>query len=169
MPKPELSTIPAFYHNYVNRVEEENTIEALQKSHTQTYSLLQAIPTEKWHYRYADGKWSILEMVQHMIDAERIFAYRALCIARGDKGSLPGFDENAYAENSGADNRSATELLEEWTVVRQSTILLFKSFNQEQTARTGIANSQPISVNAIGFIAAGHALHHLHILQERYL
>ena len=169
MPKPELSTIPEFYHTYVNRVAEENILEALQYSHDKTSTLLQSIPEAKWGFRYAEGKWNVFEMVQHMIDAERIFAYRALCIARGEKASLPGFDENAYAQNSNADSRSAADLQEEWTAVRQATVLLFKSFNEEQLARTGTANNKPISVNAIGFISAGHVLHHLHILQERYL
>lgn len=169
MPKPELTTIPAFYHAYVNRVEDGDLVKALQRSDEDTRSLLETIPEEKWPFRYAEGKWSIREMVQHLIDAERIFAYRALCIARGEKASLPGFDENAYARNSNADSRSKESLLKEWTVVRKATILLFTSFTEEQIALTGTANNNPISVAAIGFISAGHALHHLHILRERYL
>ncbi|MBB1284182.1 DinB family protein [Flavisolibacter sp. BT320] len=169
MPKPELATIPAFYHTYVNRVDDETINEALQHSNEKTKSLLESIPEEKWSFRYTEGKWSIREMVQHMIDTERIFAYRALCIARGEKASLPGFDENAYAENSKAESRSKESLLDEWAVVRKATILLYNSFTEEQIARTGTANNKPISVEAIGFISAGHVLHHLHILQERYL
>lgn len=169
MPKPALTTIPEFYHTYVNRVEEENILDALQNSHEKTISQLQAIPEDKWHFRYAEGKWSIGEMVQHMIDTERIFAYRALCIARGETASLPGFDENAYAANSNGDSRNKESLLEEWTVVRKATTLLYNSFTDEQTGRTGTANNKSISVAAIGFICAGHALHHVHILKERYL
>jgi uncharacterized damage-inducible protein DinB len=169
MPKPELSTIPSFYHTYVNRVEEDDILLALQNSNEKTTLIFHSVPDEKWPFRYAEGKWSVMEMVQHMIDTERIFAYRALCIARGEKASLPGFDENAYAAVSGADSRTKASLLEEWSVVRQATILLFQSFTYEQLKSRGTANNNPVSVDAIGFIAAGHALHHLHILQERYL
>lgn len=169
MPKPELSTIPSFYHTYVNRVQEDDILTALRNSNEKTTSALHSIPAEKWTFRYAEGKWSILEMVQHMIDTERIFAYRALCIARGEKASLPGFDENAYAATSGADYRIKDDLLEEWSVVRNATILLFQSFKEEHLQRKGTANNNPIGVVAIGFIAAGHGLHHLSILQERYL
>lgn len=169
MPKPALTTIPEFYHTYVNRVEEETIHDALQNSDEKIREELKAIPEEKWHFRYAEGKWSIAEMVQHMIDTERIFAYRALCIARGETASLPGFDENAYAANSNGESRSSESFMEEWTVVRKATLLLFNSFTDEQISRTGTANNKSISVAAIGFICAGHALHHVHILKERYL
>ena len=169
MPKPDLATIPEFYHSYVKRVNEDDASTALQTSHAKTIAVLQRIPDEKWDFRYAVGKWSIKEMVQHIIDAERIFAYRALCIARGEQGSLPGFDENTYAANSNADSRGKKDLLEEWDAVRSATILLFNSFNDEQINRTGIANNKPISVNGIGFVTSGHVLHHLQILEERYL
>lgn len=169
MPKPALTTIPEFYHTYVNRVEEETIMDALQNSHEKISRQIQDVPVGKWHYRYAEGKWSIAEMVQHMIDTERIFAYRALCISRGETASLPGFDENAYAANSNGDSRSRESLLEEWTAVRKATLLLFNSFTDEQISRTGTANNKSISVAAIGFILAGHALHHIQILKERYL
>ncbi|RYZ44623.1 MAG: DinB family protein [Chitinophagaceae bacterium] len=168
MPKPELAAIPPFYHNYIKQVEEGEILPALQSSHEKVVSILGSIPEEKWSNRYAEGKWSILEMVQHMIDTERIFAYRALCIARGEKASLPGFDENAYAATSNAERRSKEDLLEEWTVVRKATILLYQSFTEEQTINAGTANNFPIGVDAIGFIAAGHVRHHLNILKERY-
>ncbi|NTS41262.1 DinB family protein [Flavisolibacter sp. BT320] len=168
MAKPDLAAIPPFYHNYVKQVEEGEILPALESSHEKVVSILESIPGEKWSYRYADGKWSILEMVQHMIDTERIFAYRALCIARGEKASLPGFDENAYAATSNAERRSKEDLLEEWSVVRKATLLLYRSFTEEQTKNAGTANNFPIGVDAIGFIAAGHVRHHLNILKERY-
>src|SRR5205085_8014952 len=102
--------------------------------------LLESIPKDKWDYGYAEGKWTIKEMVQHMIDAERIFCYRALCIARGEMQSLPGFDENAYADASNASVRRTEELKEELAAVRKATGFLFRSFNEEQINKTGIAN-----------------------------
>jgi hypothetical protein len=108
-------------------------------------------------------------MVQHIIDTERIFAYRALCIARGEKTSLPGFDENNYAAHSAADRRKKEDLIEEFDVVRRSTTALFQSFTDGQLMATGIANNNPIEVNGIGFITVGHVTHHITILRERYL
>jgi hypothetical protein len=169
MAKPDLATIPEFYHKYVKLVAEDKATEALASNGQSTQDFLKAIPDEKWDYRYAEGKWSIKELVQHMIDSERIFAYRALCIARGEKQSLPGFDENVYAAASGAEKRNKEELVEEFTAVRKATELLFRSFAEEQLSRTGTANNKPVSVNGIGFITAGHVLHHLNILRERYL
>jgi hypothetical protein len=150
-------------------VQEETVEDALVSNTQKLLSSFQQIPDEKWDHRYAEGKWSIREMVQHMIDTERIFSYRALCFARGEKVSLPGFDENTYAAASNAGRRSKEELVEEFSIVRQGTLLLFRSFTEEQLNSTGVANNNPVSVNGIGFITAGHVLHHLNILQERYL
>lgn len=169
MPKPILSAVPEFYHGYISRVSEDDVVDALQNSQAEASTVLQAIPDEKWDFRYAEGKWSIKEMVQHIIDAERVFTYRALCIARGEQTPLPGFDENSYATNSNAGVRGKGDLLAEWEAVRKATILLFTSFSSDQLGRTGVANNKPIDVNAIGFVAAGHVRHHLQILQERYL
>lgn len=169
MPKPDLSTVPAFYRKYVELVSEESASEALSKSTEKVYSFLWSIPDEKWDFRYTEGKWSIREMVQHIIDAERIFAYRALSIARGERQNLPGFDENAYAEVSNASGRSKEDLLEEFGAVRKSNEFLFRSFDQAQLNATGIANNNPISVNTVAYVTVGHALHHLNVLKERYL
>lgn len=169
MPKPDLQQVPPFYHNYINLVPHNNLKEAFIIHPVELYNFLQQLPDEKWDYRYAEGKWSIKEMVQHMIDTERIFCYRALAIARGEKAPLPGFDENSYAAASGADKREKTGLLEELKAVQIATALLFNTFSEEQLQATGNANGKTISVNAIGFITVGHVLHHKHILEERYL
>lgn len=169
MPKPDLAAIPEFYHKYVRLVNETEVVEALENNTKDTLPFLKNIPEEKWNYRYADGKWSIKEMIQHCTDAERIFSYRALCIARGEKVNLPGFDENSYAAATDADRRSKEELLLEFETVRKATISLYGSFTGEQLLRTGTANNKPIGVNSIGFITVGHLMHHLNILQERYL
>src|SRR5687767_14905294 len=118
--QPNLSQIPEFYHKYVQLVTEENLSQAFEKHATQFTSFLQAIPTEKWDYCYAEDKWSIKEVVQHIIDAERIFGYRALTFARKDNVALPGFDENKYASNSNADDRAPKDLLEELELVQKS-------------------------------------------------
>lgn len=108
-------------------------------------------------------------MLQHIIDAERVFAYRALCIARGDTTPLPGFDENAYAAKSKGDNRSWNDLLEEFRTVRRSTELLFASFDKDQLNDSGVASGKPVYVEGIGYIISGHALHHVNVLKARYL
>ena len=169
MPKPDLQRVPAHYHNYINLVPHNNLKEAFIIHQVELYNFLKGLPDEKWSYRYAEGKWSIKEMVQHIIDTERIFAYRALCIARGEEAPLPGFDENSYAAASKADKREKEHLLEELKAVQTSTTLLFQSFDDEQLSTTGNANGKPIDVDAIGFIAVGHVLHHKKIIQERYL
>jgi hypothetical protein len=149
-------------------VNENDLDSALENHLTEAWKFLQQLPLNRWGYQYAAGKWTIKEMVQHIIDAERIFAYRALCIARGDKTSLPGFDENSYAEASGANNRNPVHLLDELKTAQLSTSQLFKSFDENQLQCSGIANGNSIYVEAIGFIAVGHTRHHLKILKERY-
>lgn len=169
MRKPDLQTVPEWYHRYILRVPKEELPPALEQ-HTQSIlETLEGLTEEQWNHCYAPEKWTVKEVVQHIIDAERIFCYRALCIARKETVSLPGFDEVAYAAHSKAALRSSLSLLEELRVVQQSSLQLFNSFDEEQLATTGIANGSPISVNAIGFILVGHALHHLAILKERYL
>ena len=169
MARPDLNTVPAFYHKYVNQVQEENVNDAIQKNTESSIAFLNSIPEEKWEYRYAEGKWSIKEMVQHIIDTERIFSYRALCFARGEKQSLPGFEENGYADASRADRREIRSLIEEFETVRKSIEQLFASFDEEQLSGIGHANNNPVSVNGIGFIIPGHVQHHVNVLKERYL
>jgi uncharacterized damage-inducible protein DinB len=169
MKRPDLARVPQFYHKYINLVPGNDLNALLQENKRIISDFLAAIPAEKWTFRYAEGKWSIKELVQHLIDSERIFSYRALCIARGETASLPGFDENNYAALSNADTRTKESLLQELNSVQTSTTLLFQSFNEEQLERNGTANNNPIQVRTIGFIAVGHMLHHKNILQERYL
>lgn len=169
MPRPDLNRVPSFYHDYINRVREEDLMQALEKHQREMPVLLQSIPAEKWDYRYAEGKWTIKELVQHVIDAERIFGYRALCIARQETIPLPGFDENNYAAASKANKRKPDDLIRELKVVQQSSLLLFQSFDEEQLESSGVANGKSIYVRAIGFIVVGHCRHHLRILRERYL
>jgi hypothetical protein len=165
----DLGRVPAFYHKYIQKIEESQVLIALQALQSELNSFLASIPEEKWLHKYAEGKWTIKEVVQHITDAERIFCYRALCFARNEKGSLPGFDENTYVAASSANNRSVESILNELHTVQAATLSLFSSFTGEQLNASGIANENPIYVKGIGYIIAGHAKHHLDIIKERYL
>lgn len=169
MPRPDLSRVPSFYHRYINHVEENDVMPALEKQTSGFLQFLAGIPSDKRSYRYGPDKWTIQEVLQHIIDAERIFAYRALCFARKDETSLPSFDENDYADNSKASKRSWDDMVDEFKTVRHANEILFRSFDNEQLETTGIANNNPVYVMAIGFIMAGHVRHHWKILEERYL
>jgi len=169
MTRPEQTEYATFYANYVARVPQLNGLTALQESGADFIKLLQSMPPEKAHYRYALGKWSVNELVQHLIDAEIIFSYRALRIARGDKTPLAGFDENEYAKNTFADSKSLAELILLFEQTRKSTLLLFGSFDASTHENTGIASNATVSVRALCFITAGHTLHHASIIKERYL
>ncbi len=160
----------SYYGNYISQVSEEYTlIEELEISLHRFIKFVQDIPMDKFDYRYAEGKWTIKDIIQHLIDAERIFAYRALCFARKDVTELPGFEENDYVNEANANNRSIMELLTELSVVRHATLLLFKSFNEAQLLRSGIASNNPMSARAIGFVIIGHQNHHQKVFEERYL
>ena len=159
-----------FYANYLNQVSEENTLlEELEFSLQILIQFFQSIPLDKIDYRYAEGKWTIKDILQHLIDTERIFAYRALRIARKDQTPLPGFEENDYADNAFANQRELNDLMDEFKVVRQSTIHLFRTFTDEQLAFLGTASDKLISVRAIGYIISGHQKHHINVFKERYL
>jgi len=168
MSRPSATEYSSFYQTYVNYTSGKDYSILVQQYHDRITESCAAIPAEKVNYAYAEDKWTIKQMLQHVIDTERIFAYRALSIARKEPAALLGFDENEYAKNGTGDNRNWKDMLTEWRVVRQSTNLLFASFTEEQIKAMGMASGQPISVNALGFIIFGHALHHLHILKERY-
>jgi uncharacterized damage-inducible protein DinB len=169
MPRPDLSRVPEFYHGYINSVKENDLMSGLKSSTTNLFELLSSIPPEKHDYRYADGKWTIKEVVQHMIDGERVFTYRALRFARKDDTPLPGFDENLFAQTARADKRSWNDLVEEFAALRKSSEAMFASFDDEQLEQQGIASESPTYVLGIGFIVAGHVNHHCRVIKERYL
>lgn len=159
-----------FYANYVALVSDEYSIlEELEISVHRLVKFVREIPMDKFDYRYAEGKWTIKDILQHLIDAERVFAYRALCFARNDKTELPGFEEDDYVIEANANKRSIQDLLTELLIVRQSSLALFKSFNDEQLMRIGTASNNPMSVRALGFIIIGHQNHHQRVFEERYL
>jgi len=166
LPENEYSVFNA---TYIKAIENVELFEELEISLHDFIRFVREIPMEKFDYRYAEGKWTIKDIIQHIIDAERIFAYRALRISRNDKTPLPGFEENDYVENTNANGRSIQELLTEFSAVRHSNLLLFKSFSEEQLTRMGTASNHPISVRALGFLVIGHQKHHQRVFQERYL
>lgn len=164
--KNEYSTFNA---TYIDAAGEVDLIEELEICLHDFIRFVQNIPMDKFDYRYAEGKWTIKEIIQHIIDTERIFAYRALRISRNDLTPLPGFDENFFTSNTNGNLRSLQDLLTELSAVRHSNLLLFKSFSQDQLKRVGIASENPISVRAIGFMLIGHQRYHQKVFEERYL
>jgi uncharacterized damage-inducible protein DinB len=167
--KPNANEYAAFYHTYVGKVSDGEIVALLNKQTTSTLAVLKGISEEKALYRYAEGKWSIKELLNHIIDAERVFAYRALRVGRGDQTLLPGFSQDDYVAAFDADARSMKDLVAEFESVRSATVSLFQSFTDEALMRLGIASDNPVSVRALGFIILGHELHHVMILKERYL
>lgn len=158
-----------FYETYISLANEADLVEELEISVHEFIKFVQNIPMDKFDYRYAEGKWTIKDIIQHLIDAERVFAYRALRIARNDKTPLPGFEENNYADEANGNDRKLQEMLTELALVRQSTIMLFKNFSEEVLLRLGTASEKVVSVRALGFIIIGHQKHHQKVFQERYL
>lgn len=166
---PVHGTYPAYFYNYIKLVDASSINEAIEKYSKTMVDFFEKINEDQSVYRYADDKWSIKEVLQHIIDTERIFAYRIICITRGDQTPLPGFDENEYAKASLADNRNWISLTEEFKAVRKSTDLMLLSFNEEQLSKSGITNGSPNTSIAIAFTVFGHVLHHMAIIKERYM
>lgn len=161
---------PAYYSLYINQVEYDDCLEAMEESLNDFVAFIENfVPSEKEDYKYQEGKWSIKDIVRHIIDAERIFAYRALRFARFDKTPIPGFEENDYAANVNTALISMNNLLQEFILVRKSTIKLFESFSEKMLSSKGIASEKEISVLALGFTISGHAIHHQKVIKERYL
>ena len=160
----------AFYASYLAQVDPNYPlVEELEIALHRFIHFVREIPLDKFDYRYAAGKWTIKDIIQHIIDAERIFAYRAMRIARNDQTPLPGFDEDFYVANANGNTRSIQDLLTEFSTLRHSSIYLFKSFTPDAMLRLGRASNSPISVRALGFIIIGHQNHHHKVFQERYL
>jgi uncharacterized damage-inducible protein DinB len=161
---------PAYAEIYVSQVDNTWTlVEELEVSVHNLIRFVQNIPLDKHDYRYAEGKWTIKDILQHLIDAERVFAYRALRFSRNDTTELPGYDQDLFVENAHANKRHMKDLLTELSTVRHSTMQLFSSFSEEQLLSRGIASGYNVSVRALGFMIIGHQIHHMKVFQERYL
>lgn len=166
--RPHPEAYAPFYETYVRLVPEDDLMDAFQHAMEEIHERLDSIPADKADYAYADGKWTVKQLLQHIIDTERVFSYRAVCIARGDKQPLPGFDENEYAAAADGQGRSLKEMKEELLALRHSVYLLFKGFTPEMLAQVGTASGKPISTLALGYIVIGHIRHHFSILKDRY-
>lgn len=169
MTRPDSTEYAPYFEKYVSLVPEGDIVTTLGKQIEDTLGLLRGLSEAQGDLRYAPGKWSVKEVIGHLIDAERIFAYRALRFARGDQTPLPGFDENGYAANSGYGLRSLADIAEEFELVRKSNLYLFKNLDGESAARRGLSNNNEISVRALAYVTAGHELHHVGIIRSRYL
>ena len=157
------------YKHYILELGNVDLFEILKVSSNELLETVKDLSEEKMVFRYDEGKWSIKELLQHIIDTERIMSYRALRFSRNDATELQGFDENWYVDNSNGNDRNSIDLVEEFTCTRRASISLFKSFTDEMLLLSGTANESDITVRALGFIIAGHQMHHLKIIKERYL
>ncbi len=167
--RPDKNDYAPFYAGYVDALEGDNGIEILVSQSTATQELLNSFSESKGNYAYAEGKWTVKEVVGHLMDAERIFAYRALSIARGEKKLLPGYDQDEYVKTGNFNKRQLFDLNYEFRLLRESNILLFRGFDEYMMNQRGIANDKEVTVRALLFIIAGHEKHHMKILRERYL
>jgi uncharacterized damage-inducible protein DinB len=167
--RPAADEYNAYYDRYITKVPDGDIVQQLASQVSSTIELLESIPESKGDYRYAEGKWSLKESVLHVIDAERIFAYRALRIARGDKTPLPGFEQDDYVKFSRGAERTLHDIAEELGQVRQASVALFKHLDEEAMSRRGTASNNPVTPRALAYIIAGHERHHVQILRERYL
>ena len=167
--RPESSEYPSYAEGYISRVPNGNIVGILSQQLEDTLALIGSIPDARKDWRYAEDKWSVKELIGHVIDSERIFAYRALRFGRGDSTELSGFEQDDYVRGGSFSERSLSDLAEEYEHVRRSTISLLANLDDEAWTRRGSANNNEVSVLALAFIIAGHERHHVEILRTRYL
>lgn len=167
--RPEVNEYAPYYGRYIDLVQSDGVIEVLDKQHDSTMALLRSVKDDRGGHRYAPGKWTVKEVIGHVIDTERVFGYRALRFARGDTTALPGFEQDDYVRMSNADRRSMLDLASELHHVRQGTLLFFKGLDEAALARRGVASGVEMSVRALAYVIAGHERHHVEILKSRYL
>ena len=167
--RPKLSEIPDFYRPYIESLPDEPLMLLLQNTLDRFNKLFSKLDEEQGEFRYEKGKWSIKEVLQHLIDGERVFTYRALRFSRNDPTDLPGFDQDDYVIASKSDSRKLSKMVDEFNTLRRSSVDFYESLDLKQLLRKGTANGYEFSVNSIGYITVGHLNHHLKILEERYL
>lgn len=166
-PKPE--DYDAIYSGYISLIGDDDIIEVLKEQRKTSEKFLKTFTEKQGNYSYADGKWTVKEVLGHVIDTEKIMAYRALSFARGEKQSLPGFEQDDYVAESNFNKRSLVDLINEFITIRESNIILFKSFNEEILIRRGTASESEVTVLALIYIIAGHEKHHMKFLKEKYV
>jgi uncharacterized damage-inducible protein DinB len=169
MERPTPNEYNPYFEGYINQVPEGNIISLMESQLDDTIRFLKEIPLEKHDYRYAENKWTVKEVLGHIIDCERIFSYRALRIARNDKTPLPGFEQDDYIKHANFSQLKFEDLIEQFFGLRKSTLLMFESFEEEYFTRIGVSNNHEISSRALAYIIVGHVTHHINIIKERYL
>jgi len=169
MSRPLENEYAAYFQGYVSQAPEEDILPAMRSQVDALDVLLDGVAPERETYRYAEGKWSIREIIGHLIDGERTFGYRAMCIARGDTQNLPGFDQDQYMLTAPFDRLDLEDLLSEFRLVRLSNIAMLRTLDEAAWTRMGTANSNPVSVRALVYVMVGHVRHHMDVLRERYL
>jgi hypothetical protein len=169
MNRPEKTEYNEYYETYVSLVEDADIVKVLENQQFELLEIFKEIAEEKSLHAYAEGKWTIKELLGHLSDGERIFGYRALRISRADLTPMEGFEQDGYIENSNFNATKLSELIDEFLYLRKANVLFFQNLTGEAWTRTGTASDSPVSVRAIAFIMAGHVRHHLRILKERYL
>jgi hypothetical protein len=170
MAKPEKKEYPAFYQTYIDALDDQGNILSQMETSLRVFEKdLSGLALDKQEYRYADGKWTIKEIIQHLIDTERVFVYRALRYSRKDNSSLLSFDENMFVANYEINKRNFDNLVNEFSLLRRSTILMFQNFDKEILDREGKVGENIFTVRALGYICSGHVSHHLKVIRERYL
>jgi hypothetical protein len=167
--RPDETEYVPYYGKYVSLVAGVDILSALSSQLPETLALLASVPESQGNFRYAPGKWSIKELVGHILDGERIFAYRALRFARNDKTPVPGFEQDDYIRNASFDAHPLQDLAAEFESVRRATIFLFRHLDADAWMRRGVASESEVSVRALAYMIAGHELHHVGILRDRYL
>lgn len=167
--RPSAEEYPVYYQEYMNNLPEGDIFFLLEKQAADLRYMFKNISDERAEEAYAEGKWTMKELLQHLIDSERIFGYRALCISRGEEADLPGWDEGKYVYNSLANIRPLESLLDEYELTRRSNLVMFRSFTFEMMNNYGFANGREISLRGLIHVIAAHELHHMKILQNRYL
>jgi hypothetical protein len=169
MSRPQPAEYDPYYQKYVSLVPEEDIVPALENQINDLKTMFDGVPDEKGTFAYADGKWTVKEILSHLIDGERMFAYRVFRIARGDKTPIEGFEQDGYIENSHANLRPIAELFQEFALLRKANVMFFRNLEDVDWVRTGTANSVEISVRSLAWIMVGHVRHHIDILRARYL
>jgi hypothetical protein len=167
--RPVQGDYAPYYENYIKLIEGEDILRILNEQNKKTQDILNSFSEHRGNYRYADGKWTVKEVVGHLLDTERVFAYRALCISRGEKKTLPGFDQDDYVSEGNFNRRELFDLNYEYRLLRESNLLLFRSFTPEMLKLKGFANESSVTVLAILFMIAGHEKHHMNVLREKYM
>jgi len=167
--RPQSTEYAPYYDRYISKVPDGDIIALLDRGLNEALTVIRNIPEERGSYRYAEGKWSIKEVIGHVIDGERVFTYRALRFGRNDPTPLPGFEQDDFIKGANFDKRTLKDLAEEYEHVRRSTIALFAGLEPEAWDRRGLANDDEVSVRGIAYIVAGHERHHLEVLKEKYL